>query len=286
MRVGRHLRWRATAALAGLTALVAACEPALPKLQPIASNTGQYTPGRIVWVDLLTPSLEGSKAFYGPLFDWTFQTGADGSSATILRGDIPVGGMIGHDQEGDDPTAIWLSSLSVENVDKATAGAASALGKTVVKPQPAPDRGRVSVVVDSENAPIALLRSSTGDPKPRPARVGEILWADFWTNDPTAAARFYHRVAGLDVASVREPDGTRKRVLRRDDTIVGGLVDLPWKDVEPNWLPYVRVSDVAATARHAASLGGKVLLQGKNVGILQDPQGAAIGIQAREEKRP
>jgi len=261
-----------------------ACEPQIPRLPPITSSPSPHTPGRIVWIDLLTPDPEEARAFYGPLFDWTFEVGKDETTTTIFRGEKPVAGMISHDVDADRPAAVWLASLSVVDVDAATRGATSVLGRVLVKPQEAPDRGRLDVVIDAENTPIALLRSSTGDPPAAPARNGEILWMDLWTNDPTGAARFYRRVAGLEVTSIPGADGSPRRVLRRGRTITGGLVELPWPGVRANWLPYVRVADVPATANRARSLGGKVLLETPDVAILQDPRGGALGIQSRPDE--
>ena len=31
-----------------------------------------WTPGRVVWRELMTKDVEASKAFYGAMFGWTF----------------------------------------------------------------------------------------------------------------------------------------------------------------------------------------------------------------------
>ena len=57
------------------------------------------------------------------------------------------------------------------------------------------------------------------------------------------------------------------------------------KDVEPNWLPYVLVSDPAALAARVAGLGGRVLvpaapeLRNGSLVVIADPGGAPLALQ-------
>ena len=54
--------------------------------------------------------------------------------------------------------------------------------------------------------------------------------------------------------------------------------------VQPTWLPFVRVKNVAESVARAKQLGGKVLVEPRpglldgNVAVIADPTGAAIGI--------
>lgn len=279
--VNRTLRCAAVIALFVTTACSEIEPPLLPALP--AASPPTFTAGRIVWVDLLTADIPEAERFYGALFGWRFQKSAADDYRTILSGAGPVGGLVEGDQD-DEGEAIWLAYLSVPDVDRASRHAASALGRVLMKPRDAPDRGRVSVVTDGEGAPIVLLKSYNGDPPQSPAQLGQVLWVDLWTHDTTAAKKFYDKVAGLQAKNVKAADGSTRVVFGRGNVVTGGLVKLPWKDVNANWLPYVRVADVAATARRAAQLGGKVLAQTKDGAILQDPEGAAIGIQSRQPK--
>jgi len=138
----------------------------------------------------------------------------------------------------------------------------------------------VAVVTDREDAPLVLLHSYTGDPPPKAPGPGELLWVDLWTRDPAAAARFYESLADLHVRTAKRPNGMTKQVLARGDVVTGGLIALPWTDVRANWLPYIRVDDVASTAARAKQLGGVVVVQTSDTAILRDPEGAAIGIQS------
>ena len=79
--------------------------------------------------------------------------------------------------------------------------------------------------------------------------------------------------------------GETYRQLKLADRIRAGIVPIPWKDVKPNWLPYVAVLDISATVAHAKDLGGKVLLEpddtirDDSVAVIADPSGAVLAIQ-------
>jgi predicted enzyme related to lactoylglutathione lyase len=73
----------------------------------------------------------------------------------------------------------------------------------------------------------------------------------------------------------------------------GGLMPIPShaKGMPPAWFPYVTVDNVEATAKQAVQLGGKVLVEPKDIpevgrfAVIQDPQGAAISIITYLKKR-
>ncbi len=79
--------------------------------------------------------------------------------------------------------------------------------------------------------------------------------------------------------------GETYRQLKLADRIRAGIVPIPRKDVKPNWLPYVAVSDISATVAYVKALGGKVLLEpddtirDDSVAVIADPSGAVLAIQ-------
>ena len=75
-------------------------------------------------------------------------------------------------------------------------------------------------------------------------------------------------------------------VLARQDYARAGLVTIPAErtDIQPTWLPFVRVESIVDAVARAQQLGGKVLVAPRQdladgkVAVLADPTGAAIGI--------
>ena len=118
---------------------------------------------------------------------------------------------------------------------------------------------------------------------------GRFVWYDLMTTDPGAAVGFYPKVAGWGTQAW---DGPMPYTMWTNDggPLVGGVMRLPPEEsaagVPPHWLPYVRVSDVDATAQKAEKLGGKIHIEGQDIpnigrfGIIEDPQGAVIALYA------
>jgi hypothetical protein len=81
-------------------------------------------------------------------------------------------------------------------------------------------------------------------------------------------------------------DGTYT-VLKAGSDPVGGIMAMPPQipqGTPPHWGTYVTVDDVDTVARRAQELGGKTLVPPTDIpdvgrfAVLQDPQGAALGV--------
>jgi hypothetical protein len=111
------------------------------------------------------------------------------------------------------------------------------------------------------------------------------MWIELWARDAGAAATFYQSVAGYGVESTDVFEAPDYRVLTRDGRPRAGVNQIPWPEVQPNWLPYIKVDDPAAVARRARDLGGTVLIppvqevRDGSAGLILDPTGAAFAIQ-------
>ncbi|HET9830062.1 MAG TPA: VOC family protein [Vicinamibacterales bacterium] len=120
------------------------------------------------------------------------------------------------------------------------------------------------------------------------ANRGDFIWEDLLTSNTAAAATFYSKVAGLKTA----PSTVNESYITFAGSAgpIGGLMTLPddakKTGARPSWMSYISTENVEETARHAESLGGKVLKPPADVGdggrsaVLQDPQGASFMIYA------
>lgn len=270
-------------------AMVTACagpQAIVPAITP--NPTGIYHVGKFVWFDLLTNDVPGTKRFYGELFNWEFEgePSDDSFYATIKKNGTLIGSVI-YLKRTDEKVSEsrWLSYLSVPDVDRAVDHVRNGGGVVLKEPRDFPDRGRIAIVRDPQGAILALLRAKGGDPPDSDLAIGEWMWNELWTTDVDAAITFYKTLAGFKHETIDLPMGETYRQLKLADRIRAGVVPIPWKDVKPNWLPYVAVSDISATLAHAKALGGKVLLEpddtirGDSVAVIADPSGAALAIQ-------
>ena len=116
-------------------------------------------------------------------------------------------------------------------------------------------------------------------------RTGRFVWYDLMTSDPAGATAFYPAIMGW---TTQAWDNNPYTMWMVNGTHVGGVMELDKSvrdmGVPPHWLLYIGVADVDATTAKAVSVGGKVMVNGRDIpgigrfAILTDPQGAAFVI--------
>lgn len=280
----------ATAALVA----IGACSPSAVRvdLAPVSPTaTGVHNIGQFVWSDLVTDDMATAKRFYGGLFGWQFEdVPGDPVVYSVIRHlGVPIGGIAPIDDDDlNVASARWLSLMSVEDVDAAVDRVREAGGRVDREPWDNPTRGRLAVVTDPQGATVAFVRSRGGDPPNLEASdlvSGRWMWIELWARDAMAAITLYQSVAGYGIESTEVFASPEYRVLTRDGRPRAGVNQIPWPEVQPNWLPYIKVDDPAAVARRARDLGGSVLIpplpevRNGSVALLLDPTGAAFAIQ-------
>jgi predicted enzyme related to lactoylglutathione lyase len=250
--------------------------------------TGTYHVGKFVWYDLLTHDVPGVERFYGELFGWEFEEGygESGNFTLITHDGTPIGGIAYVDTlPGGVSRARWVPSLSVPDVDRAVDVVQQAGGAVYYGPDEAGERGRLAVVGDPEGALLAFVRAAGGDPVDRDPPYDSWLWTELWTHDVEAAIAFYQSLVAYEVDTIDRSVLNDYTVLQRDGRPLAGVRELPWEDVMPNWLPYVRVVDPVAIAARVESLDGRVLIapadsvRAGSVALIADPSGAVLAVQ-------
>ena len=120
--------------------------------------------------------------------------------------------------------------------------------------------------------------------------LGRLCWYELMTTDPDAACDFYGRITGWGTSTW---DGGDKPYVMwmNGEMPVGGVMDLPSRDVPPCWMAYVSTPDLDGTLDKVRSLGGSVMaeIQVPEVGrfaVLADPQGGVIAVIEPEGDTP
>jgi predicted enzyme related to lactoylglutathione lyase/uncharacterized protein YndB with AHSA1/START domain len=117
----------------------------------------------------------------------------------------------------------------------------------------------------------------------KPMAVGEFCWNELLTSDEAGATKFYSTVFGWQTAEFPGA-GVKYTIWKQQGKGLGGLSKRPTEAIPPHWLGYVTVADVDATVKKADQAGGKALMPAFDVptvgriAVIQDPQGAALGI--------
>lgn len=250
--------------------------------------TGVEIPGKVVWLDLVTDDLAGSKKFYGELFGWQFDPvdGVD-NYVVIRNGGERVGGILEVKPGKKKRVSQWLAYISVADVERAVELYTADGGELHHGPLDIPGRGRAALVTDAQGAYVALLRSSSGDPLDRGTVAGEhqFMWIDYVAGDTEKAIEFLGRAFGWEAEIHASSENRDYYVFNQGDRPRAGMFENPWDDVRPNWLPYVRVADASSAVSRAVDLGGTVVLEPADdirdgsVGVVLDPAGAGFVVQ-------
>ena len=278
--------------------LITACATVNVDLPAVTeSPTGERSPGKIVWRDLLTDDPAASQAFYAELFGWEFESvgGASGlesnTAYTLIRhnGSL-IGGMIDTVAlNGRRDISQWVVLMSVDDIDAAVETGSGAVGAAAAPPRSLRRRGTAAVVRDAEGALIGLLQTRDGDPVDLEPELGGFLWDELWTTDVDNATRLYESIAGLQAAALDVDEdqeaGANYRLLKAGDKPRVGVMPNPLEGLDPVWVSYLRVADPAAIAARVADLGGRVIVEarprplGGEVAFIAGPSGAGIALQ-------
>jgi len=115
---------------------------------------------------------------------------------------------------------------------------------------------------------------------------GHFVWEELITTDPSSAAMFYSKIAGIKTEPA--PGDPSYTLLVTGAGRMGGLMTLGANpkivSASPIWLSYIGTLNVEETVRQAESLGGRIIRPSTAMGdggrfaILQDPQGAVFAV--------
>jgi predicted enzyme related to lactoylglutathione lyase len=117
--------------------------------------------------------------------------------------------------------------------------------------------------------------------------IGAIAWTDLTLPDAAGLRDFYGEVVGWHFAPVNmgDYDDYSMNTPENDRTVAGichargGNAKMP-----PQWLVYITVADVNASAIRCVELGGEVIVEPKDLGphgqfcVIQDPAGAVAAL--------
>jgi predicted enzyme related to lactoylglutathione lyase len=285
-------------------AAIFGCATLAPDLPSITeAPTGSRLPGKIVWHDLISDTPAESQRFYRELFGWEFQPvgsrfgfGDDNTYSLIRNKGRLIGGMVDANKLGNDKEiSQWVGLISVPDVDKAVDALRALGGRVFAPPTNLERRGRIAVVADPQGALFALLQTRDGDPVDAQAVMGDFLWDELWTTEVGKATEFYRQVTGMGHRDYDAADDKRDgayRVLVAGDKPRAGIMQNPFGDVPPVWVPYLWVEDPAAITARVEALGGRVLVKaqardvGGTVAFIADPSGAGIALQTWPIRNP
>lgn len=121
--------------------------------------------------------------------------------------------------------------------------------------------------------------------------LGEFSWNELSTMDVSGSKDFYGKLLGWNYQDIKcgEIDYT---VFKYNNKDVAGLMQTVsgcecHSNKKAMWLSYVNVEDVDKVVKKVEGLGGKIILQPRDIptvgriAIIADPSGATIGLFAK-----
>jgi predicted enzyme related to lactoylglutathione lyase len=252
------------------------------------SERTSYTPGTPCWVELGTPDIEATAAFYGQLFGWEIpelpNSAELGGYRRAKKDGKDVAGVAPLMQEGQPPA--WTSYISVEDADATAAAVKEAGGSVIAEPMDVMDLGRMAIFADPTGAVFGVWQPGTFPGAGLVNEPGALAWNELGTRDPDAAKAFYGAVFGW---GTRDNDmgemGTYTEWLRGEDSI-GGMMDVSGRlpdEIPAHWLVYFAVENTDAALETVKSSGGGVSfgpidIPAGRFAIVTDPHGAAFAV--------
>lgn len=248
-----------------------------------------YANGVPSWVDLSTPDVQASAAFYGGLLGWTYaaapgdpaQTGGYGM---FSLGDKVVAG-IGPLQNESQP-AVWNSYIAVDDADATVAAATEAGGSVVMPVIDVGTAGRLAYLADPTGAVFGIWQAGERAGVELVNEPGTLGWNELTCRDSAAAIAFYASIFGWEPHAMDMGGGVDYTIFNLGEDRIAGLMpmDENWpKGIPAHWMVYFVVADTDASAALAAELGGTVSVAPFDTGVgriavFDDPHGTAFSV--------
>ncbi len=224
----------------------------------------RYDNGVPSWIDMGSPDLDKSRAFYSALFGWECPEGppeAGGYSVCLLNGKTVAG--LGPKMNPDMPT-VWLTYVNVDSADETVAKVSSNGGAVLLAPMDVLDVGRMALVADPVGAVLGLWQPRTHPGAQLANEPGAFCWNELITTDLDASKAFYKAVFAWDAADQgppgQPPAYTEWKLGERS---IGGMMrktdEMP-ADMPPNWGVYFAVADTDAAVAKVQELGGSLFM--------------------------
>jgi len=248
------------------------------------SERDTYETGVPCWVDTQQPDPHAAMDFYGRIFGWEFEAGADYFVARLRGRDVAGVGPL---PDGDAPG--WTTYVCTDSADDAAAKARSAGGTVLVEPFDAAPAGRLAIIADPTGAPFGVWQAGERQGAQLVNEPSAWAMSTLGTPDPERAAAFYGELFGWttesfgDFTMFRLPGyvgGEPLQPVSRE--VVAAMAPAP-AGAPPSWSPDFWIADVDAAVAAAAELGGRVIdppserPPGKGA-VLADPRGVAFSI--------
>ena len=239
-----------------------------------------YPQGVPSWADLVTPDVEGAKAFYGELFGWEYsQEASDSMPYTMAYRKGMAAAGIGDLPDGSQMPTVWSTYFAVDNVDTSIAAISKAGGSIMMGPMDVTDAGRMAFALDPTGAVFGIWQAGTHFGAAIVNEHGAMNWNELISSDLDKALPFYEAVFGHTFETAQTPTGPYTAI-SAGDRAVAGAMPKPKPEIPDGWGVYFAVDDAKRAVETVTNNGGKLdyyPMEIPDIGVITgvaDPYGA------------
>ena len=249
-----------------------------------------YAHGVPSWVDVASPDVDSSAAFYGDLFGWEHVPGENpeetGGYGMFTKNGKLVAGIMALQNPEQPP--VWSTYVNVDDADDVVAKAKEAGGQIAMGPIDVMDAGRMAFLIDTTGAFIGIWQAGKHRGAELVSEPGALGWNELATRDADAAKAFYPAVFGWE-ATAWEGGEVPYTIWNVDGQGIGGMMAMGEQyppEVPSHWMTYFMVEDADDAAAKAQELGGTVPVAPFDIpgvgriSVLNDPHGTAFSVLA------
>jgi len=237
-------------------------------------NITRHPENSVSWIDLGTPDMETTTAFYTALFGWVVAPpDPNGYRLCTLRGQLVA--ALGPAEDAGAP--YWTINITVSDI-QATATRFTNLGaQIIVAPTAVGTLGHSAVALDPVGAPLSLWQPGTHAGMQLNHEPGTFAGISLLTDHPEHAAAFYRPALRWNST----PEHTEFRL---PDNSIAATSPTPGKPTAQRslWLVGFASNGPDVDAKRARQLGATEVRQDSSGGVvLRDPTGALFGLTQR-----
>jgi predicted enzyme related to lactoylglutathione lyase len=251
----------------------------------MTTYTRPKAPGTPTWIDLVSPDLDASRAFYRAVFGWEYDVGGPefGGYTTARVDTRPVAGIGGQMPGAPPAPAFWQLHFATDAIE-ADVARAVALGAQVIAPPLAVGVfGSMAVCSDPTGARFCFWQAGQHIGTQVADEPGAATWFELYSPDAAASRDFYTALLRADAAPM--PGGLEYYVVSHGERQLGGImqIDPAWGPMPAQWVTYFAVADADETVRRATGHGAQALgaidpSPFGRLAVLRDPSGATFKI--------
>jgi uncharacterized protein len=234
-------------------------------------NITRHPENTVSWIDLGTPDMGTTTAFYTALFGWRVtQPDSDGYRLCTLRGQLVA--ALGPAEDAGAP--YWTTNVTVSDI-QATATRFTNLGaRIIVAPARVGTLGHAAVTIDPVGAPLSLWQPGTHDGMQLNHEPGTFAGISLLTDHSAHAAAFYR-------AALHWNSNPQHTEFLLPDNSVATTGKPPGKPTAQRslWLVGFASHSPTADAERARQLGATEVRQNSDGDlVMRDPTGALFGL--------